>query len=367
MKRILWISDAPTQPTGYGSVTRNILPKIKGYDIMSLGWAYGGQEYWLGPNLRVDPILDEKSFGFYIDGFKPDLVCLFGSFEHFRKFYPNRGRLWDGWRMLPYITIETPRIPQNMWDILNSDKVPYLATPSNYSKGILEKYGFKVGKVIPHGVDTSLFKPEKYKVSNSFIFGSIHTNTFRKVLPRLILAFKKMYYELDCKDSRLYMACWPSFGEGYDLSDLIKAELGAGKVLFPMWAVYRTNMPSDFMPKVYNAMDVSMCPSSGESFGLPYLEAMATGVPTITTDEGAAREVMGDAALYAKVKDYFQFAEADMALVDIDDLAAKMSTLYRDENSYKSCREKGLERAKEWPWERAVRVMQETFDELLRD
>ena len=51
-------------------------------------------------------------------------------------------------------------------------------------------------------------------------------------------------------------------------------------------------------------------PSLYEGFGLPPLEAMATGTPVVVSDIPATREVCGDGAIYADPTDCHSFASA---------------------------------------------------------
>jgi glycosyltransferase involved in cell wall biosynthesis len=58
--------------------------------------------------------------------------------------------------------------------------------------------------------------------------------------------------------------------------------------------------PSDAaMPEVYRRASAFMFPSIYEGFGLPTLEALASGTPTVLADASCSREVGGEAALYA--------------------------------------------------------------------
>ena len=54
---------------------------------------------------------------------------------------------------------------------------------------------------------------------------------------------------------------------------------------------------------------VAVLPSRIESFGIPYHEAMALGVPAVASDVPCAREALGDTALYAPVDDGAGWAE----------------------------------------------------------
>ena len=52
--------------------------------------------------------------------------------------------------------------------------------------------------------------------------------------------------------------------------------------------------PADALPAVYAGARALVLPSHYEGFGLPALEAMACGTPTIVSDIPALREVVGD-------------------------------------------------------------------------
>jgi glycosyltransferase involved in cell wall biosynthesis len=87
-------------------------------------------------------------------------------------------------------------------------------------------------------------------------------------------------------------------------------------------------------------------PSLDEGFGMPVLEAMASGVPVITSNRSALPEVAGDAAL----------------LVDPDDSGAIGQALRDLAFNVDLCRElarRGTARAREFTWDKAVR---ETWD-----
>ncbi len=71
-------------------------------------------------------------------------------------------------------------------------------------------------------------------------------------------------------------------------------------------------------------------PSLYEGFGLPPLEAMAAGVPVVTTAAGAIPEVVGDAALVVEVGDVEAMAQAIDRLIEDSELGADLAQLGRN-------------------------------------
>jgi len=65
------------------------------------------------------------------------------------------------------------------------------------------------------------------------------------------------------------------------------------------------------MPHVYTACDLFSYPTSpAESFGIVLLEAMASGLPVVTTDDPIRREIVGDAGLFVDPTNTQAFASA---------------------------------------------------------
>lgn len=96
------------------------------------------------------------------------------------------------------------------------------------------------------------------------------------------------------------------------------------------------------LPLLYNLADLFVFPSFYEGFGLPVLEAMACGVPVVTSSTSSLPEIAGDAAV----------------LVDPaspDEIGEAMRRLLTDHELKGRCREKGMEQARRFTWERCAR------------
>ncbi|HEY7604511.1 MAG TPA: glycosyltransferase family 1 protein [Gaiellaceae bacterium] len=107
----------------------------------------------------------------------------------------------------------------------------------------------------------------------------------------------------------------------------------------------RGYVAKDELAGLYRGAAALVLPSRYEGFGLPVLEAMASGLPVVAADEPALREVAGDAAVYAD-GDLADAVRA--ALADRDRLVAA-----------------GLERAKSFTWDETARRTLAVFREAL--
>src|SRR5262249_35870934 len=111
-------------------------------------------------------------------------------------------------------------------------------------------------------------------------------------------------------------------------------------------------MPEETLAVMYRLAGVFVFPSLYEGFGLPPLEAMASGTPVVTSNVSSLPEVAGDAAI----------------LVDPYDPNAIADGIYRvltDADLRKDLRRKGVARAGMFSWEQSVRRVRRIYGEVL--
>jgi glycosyltransferase involved in cell wall biosynthesis len=105
------------------------------------------------------------------------------------------------------------------------------------------------------------------------------------------------------------------------------------------------------LPAIYCQSKVFVYPSLRESFGIPMLEAMACGVPVITSNTSSMPEVAGDAALIIDPFKPEEITEAMVRLVNDDELRAKLISL-------------GLARAEKYSWKAMAGQVLDIYTEL---
>ncbi|MCG8432308.1 MAG: glycosyltransferase [Candidatus Omnitrophica bacterium] len=100
-------------------------------------------------------------------------------------------------------------------------------------------------------------------------------------------------------------------------------------------------IPQKDLPLIYNGAQLFVYPSFYEGFGLPVVEAMACGVPVITSNTSSLPEIVGDAGLMVEPVDYGAMAEA-------------MRRVLTDGSMRKRMVERGLLRAEKFTWEKTA-------------
>jgi len=121
--------------------------------------------------------------------------------------------------------------------------------------------------------------------------------------------------------------------------------------LFPYTTLFRSKLhkhvrflgflPDETLAALYRLASVFVFPSLYEGFGLPPLEAMASGTPVVTSNVSSLPEVAGDAAVL--VDPY-----------DVGAIVSGMRGVLSDPVLADEMRRKGLVRARDFSWERSV-------------
>ena len=117
----------------------------------------------------------------------------------------------------------------------------------------------------------------------------------------------------------------------------------------------RVNMAGfvDDIAELYRGASVFVCTSRYEGFGLPLVEAMASGVPVVSYDNSSLPEVLGDAGILVPDGDVGALTTAVRSVIDSPARAQEL-------------REAGLERARQFTWSAAAEGYGEVFQSVAR-
>lgn len=239
------------------------------------------------------------------------------------------------------------------YSLKHSNKI---ITVSNFTKSeILKVYSCEEKKisVVHNGFNDRLYKKitdknkiaevlKKYGLEQSYILyvGRLEK---KKNIPRLIEAFASFKRHDKNFSEKLVLIGDASFG--FDEIKYIIHEFGLqNDVIMPGWA------SEEDIRYIFNGANAYILPSLHEGFGITLLQAMACGVPVIASDIPVLREVAGEAALFFNP-------------LDREDIVKAMERVVIDQVLREDLIAKGLQRAKEFSWEKCA---QETLEILLK-
>jgi len=185
---------------------------------------------------------------------------------------------------------------------------------------------------------------ERYQLDHKFVLyvGNIKPH---KNLVRLIEAFSQLRRTHD--DLKLLII-------GDEISKLPALRRAVHSNKLHKHVRFLGYLKDDTLTVLYRLASVFVFPSLYEGFGLPPLEAMASGTPVVTSNVSSLPEVTGDAAVLVDPYDVESIEDGMRRILDDPKLAADL-------------RAKGLRRAREFSWERSVEKIQKVYREVALD
>jgi glycosyltransferase involved in cell wall biosynthesis len=221
-----------------------------------------------------------------------------------------------------------------------SSQVKNIITDSDYSKGrIVELLKINPEKIfsIPLGVDGRFQRASSVVIDNTINNLKLPSNRYvlslgslepRKNLKRLLEAWAKIVSLLP---GDVWLVIAGSKGAVQIFKDL-------GITTIPNRVFFTGRIDDEVLPILYSGAMFFVYPSTYEGFGLPPLEAMACGTPSITGNLTSLPEVIGDAGLMIDPYSIEDISEAIIYLTDNSSEREKLST-------------RGLERVNQFNWD----------------
>ena len=206
-------------------------------------------------------------------------------------------------------------------------------------------------KVVHNGYNDFLYQPltdakknqavlDKYGLEAPY-FLYVGRLEKKKNTPALIEALAILRESYPAIKEKLVLAGDASFG--YDEVKYMIEEFNLNRDVFMTGWVDEVDLPY-----LFQSASAFIFPSKHEGFGIPVLQSLACGVPTAVSDIPVLREIAGDAVLY-------------FDQTDIRSMAKVMAQVVSDEPLRRELIAKGLERVKDFSWEKCA---QDTLREL---
>ena len=198
--------------------------------------------------------------------------------------------------------------------------------------------------VIPNGIDIGIFKPSSIKKSLSFrIVTTASADIPLKGLRHLILALPRVIRQFPLTS----LTVIGKSPEKSNLNNLIDDLNLEDKITF------RSGISEKEIVKTYHDSDIAVIPSLYEGFGFGAGEAMACGVPLISTDSGGLKQVIGDAAFKIKPG-------------SVNEIEEGILKLFTEEKIRQELAKKGRERMEEFfDWKIAASAYIEVFKKII--
>ena len=222
----------------------------------------------------------------------------------------------------------------------------HIIVPSQSTKNdVVGQLGASPKKIsVIYGAAASLYRPlprarcratmrAKYGIPEQYIF-FVSTIEPRKNIGGLLNAFHHLRKRYNVEDVGLVLAGKP----GWLYEEVFRRveELDLKQSTF-----FVGRVPDEDLSQLFVGARCHVHPAFYEGFGLPPLQAMACGTPTIVGNTSSMPEVVGDAGLIVDPSDWEEIAVAIHRLLTDDELHAEL-------------RQKGLQRASVFSWSRAA-------------
>ena len=179
---------------------------------------------------------------------------------------------------IQWVVFESTRVPPNIMSTMLTADVVWV--PSAWGRDVLIQNGLDPARcdVVPEGVDTDQFHPWYPPVDDVFRYLLIGKYERRKSITETIDAWAQVFgndptFELSIKTNHI-------MNHEENTQKIAKHVRGLGLTNVNVWY---GNLPTTEMSLLYQRHNVFVLPTKGEGWGLPLIEAAASGMPIVTT------------------------------------------------------------------------------------
>lgn len=353
--KLLWVGDDYRIKSGYGRVARELFLHLnKNYTIInySIGCMGISSEY------HVIDSNDGTPFGFIklplvIDTIKPNIIILLNDSKIIYGWLQSIKKSQHNCIIIPYVCTEYTGIPKYEIELYNEMTQGLLAM-ANFTINEFVKNGY-IHKTLrlSHGYTNNILPMNKIIAKkklgishDTFVFFSGNKNQPRKRLDIIIRAFVHFLKNHNNEKVMLMMNCG-LIDSGWNLKELYIRLCEENNIInmenhiyFCSFNINDSNKNDDELSIIYNACDVGITTSTGESFGLIPFEQSALGIPQIIPNWGGIIEAIKFGCIKIEPNDYYvypvilQSSNGEARTVYYKDVMSAMEQYYTDNILY---------------------------------
>jgi len=307
--KILVGSDSPNIPSGFAQQMKGIATHLsyEGYDVGYLGWQTKGDITPKELPFKMYGINSQFGKEDWENTYKkhqPDIMISLGD-AHMVNTIPasNKRPLW-----FMYYPLDGDPISQGIGATIRRADIPIAM--AHYGYELTQKELGITPEYIPHFYHNQQFfdrSSEKDELrekwgmpADAFVIGSVARMNPRKHHGRLLYAFRLFLNMLEPEEQKktfLYLhldpfdaLMWHDPNHNYQFVELIDTLGLQDHVIITPNNKFHTGIPVEDLNEIFNTFDFHTIATGGEGFGVPFLEASATGVPNVATDYTTTRE-----------------------------------------------------------------------------
>lgn len=338
--RILWLSNAPWAPSGYGEQTALFCERFRdlGHDVaiaanfgLQMGkfkWngipVYGANIEWGNPTIET-----------FARHHEADIVIALCDAQ---VLMPKR---WPDLRMAVWAPVDRYPVPEAVAATLSAPNLRPIAM-SRFGEKNLQPLD---PLYVPHGVDTAIFNARPQDRAgirqalgfpeDAFLVGMVAANKTdlsfpRKGFPQAFDAFSRFSRKHD--DAFMYVHTMSAPPNGINLHDLqFKMGIDEERIRYPDDTGWHLGLYDRlYLSYVYQAFDVLLNPSWGEGFGVPIIEAQACGVPVIASRHSAMPELVETTGWLVEGDRYYDMSGSFSIIPSVASITEALESAYGD-------------------------------------